>query len=485
MAEEDKKMKVTLIGAGPGSPEMISGQAAAVLSSADLILGSGRLLKSLGQTAASVMTEAVRTEEIMACVRQCNAQNICVLFSGDSGFYSGAVALLPLLEQEGIETEVLPGISSVQLMAARLKMPWQDWELVSAHGVSCDAADCVRKAAGRPVLFLTGGRGSAEELCRQLTRAGMGAVSVIAGIKLSAPDENIIYSTAAELADNEIDTPNLLLVLSDGAAVPSGQEEAYHAARSGDESDENESSSGRQKEVFYAARSGDESDENESSSVRQREVFHAARSGDDGSGENPSSSAGQNIVYRASGIPDDEFIRGNVPMTKQEVRSVICGKLGIRPGMCCWDVGAGTGSVGIEMAMQGCRVWAVEKDDEACRLIRLNREHFDQQSLSLVQGRAPEILKNLPKADAVFIGGSGGALQEILKEVRRLCPSAAVCVSAISLETLNVAEQLLDQPGYDTDIVQIAVSRARKTGQLHMLMAQNPVFLITSHPSAL
>lgn len=166
-------------------------------------------------------------------------------------------------------------------------------------------------------------------------------------------------------------------------------------------------------------------------------------------------------------------------MTKQEVRAVLLGKLGVGPEMVCWDIGAGTGSVSVELALQAKSVYAVEREDDACRLIRANRERFGAWNLRLVQGEAPGALASLPAPDAVFVGGTGGRLREILRAVQAAAPGARVCVSAIALETVQAALAELEALGYACEAVQIGISRARRAGQLHLLLAQNPVFLVT------
>ena len=106
-------------------------------------------------------------------------------------------------------------------------------------------------------------------------------------------------------------------------------------------------------------------------------------------------------------------------MTKQEIRSAILTKLAVTPQDICWDVGAGTGSVSVELALQGRSVWAVERQAEACELIRKNRAKFSAWNLHLQEGTAPEACETLPAPDAVFVGGSGRRLQEILTLVVR------------------------------------------------------------------
>lgn len=162
-------------------------------------------------------------------------------------------------------------------------------------------------------------------------------------------------------------------------------------------------------------------------------------------------------------------------MTKQEVRAAILSKLAVGPEDVCWDIGVGTGAVSVELALQCRAVWAVERKPEALALARANREKFGAWNLRLIEGSAPAILEDFPKPDAVLIGGSGGELPGILQAVRRANPEARVCVSAISLETLHAAAAELRDP----EVTQISVSRSRPAGQLHLLLAQNPVFLVT------
>ena len=177
-------------------------------------------------------------------------------------------------------------------------------------------------------------------------------------------------------------------------------------------------------------------------------------------------------LRRTPGLPDEAFARGKVPMTKQEVRAAVLAKLGVQPGELLWDVGAGTGSVSVELALAAPRgrVYAVECDPEACALIRQNKEKFAVRNLTLVEGKAPAALENLPAPDAVFIGGTKGNMA---------AGAARICISAIALETLSAAVAALTAHGLQAEVCQISVSRAKAAGKLHLLMANNPIFLIT------
>ena len=184
---------------------------------------------------------------------------------------------------------------------------------------------------------------------------------------------------------------------------------------------------------------------------------------------------------RTQGLPDEAFARGKVPMTKQEVRAAVLAKLGVQPGELLWDVGAGTGSVSVELALAAPRgrVYAVECDPEACALIRQNKEKFAVRNLTLVEGTAPTALENLPAPDAVFIGGTKGNMAAVVEAALARNPAARICISAIALETLSAAMAALTAHGLQAEVCQISVSRAKAAGKLHLLMANNPIFLIT------
>lgn len=395
---------VTLIGMGSGTPELLTAQGLAALQSANLIIGAKRLLEHLPTGCTENRKALYKPENILSCLSEFPAANVALLYSGDTGFYSGASKLLPLLRAFGISARVLPGISSVQLLSAAIGRPWQDWKLVSAHGCACDpAAECLT-AEGRPVFFLTGGTETPATLCAKLADAGLGDAHGIIGESLGTPQEHLAFGTAQTLAANACAPLSVLLI-----------EHTVLPAR------------------------------------------------------------------RVPGFPDDAFIRGEVPMTKQEVRAAALAKLAVRPTDTLWDVGAGTGSVSVELALAAPRgyVYAVECAPDACALIRQNREKFHAYNLSLIEGTAPQVLADLPAPDAVFIGGTKGSMAEVVDAALAKNPNARLCISAIALETLSAAIAALAAHGQTAEATQLAVSRTKPAGKLHLLMANNPIFLIT------
>ena len=187
---------VTLIGMGAGLPGSLTAEGLAALQQADIIVGARRLLEHLPGGCTEHRKALYKPEEILTCLAEHPEGDTALLYSGDTGFYSGASGLLPMLRACGISCRVLPGISSVQLLAAAVGRPWQDWKLVSAHGCACDpVAECLT-ADGRPVFFLTGGSETPATLCRTLTAAGLGQAHALVGEQLGTPEEKIFFGTA-------------------------------------------------------------------------------------------------------------------------------------------------------------------------------------------------------------------------------------------------------------------------------------------------
>ncbi len=182
------------------------------------------------------------------------------------------------------------------------------------------------------------------------------------------------------------------------------------------------------------------------------------------------------------GIPDEAFIRGNVPMTKEEVRSVSISKMQLYDGAVVYDVGAGTGSVAIETAMRIPRgqVYAIERKQEALELIEKNQKKFGTDNVTIVSGEAPEALENLPAPEVVFVGGSGGNLDKIIDTVAEKNPRVRVVINAIALETVAEAINYMKQKQiHNEEIVQLQVSKDRKIGAYHMMTGQNPIYIIS------
>lgn len=181
-----------------------------------------------------------------------------------------------------------------------------------------------------------------------------------------------------------------------------------------------------------------------------------------------------------SGILDEEFFRGQVPMAKEEVRAIALRKLRLQKDSVVYDIGAGTGSISIEAAglcMEG-KVYAIERKDEAIELIRKNQHQFQVCNIEIVKGEAPEVLGDLDPPTHVFIGEGNGKIQEIVKEIRKKNPQIRVVISATDMETIVEAQKLKEEYP-DMEMVQIQISKAQKLGEYHLMKGQNPVCLFS------
>ena len=409
-------MKVFLVGIGMGNPDTATASAVRAINESSLLIGGTRMLDAFAQVPAKRL-ELTRADDIVRAL--CDMRAACakdgetdgaqpcasVLLSGDVGFYSGATALCERLEAEGFGVESIAGVSSLNYFCAKVRVPWQDAFLVSAHGRAHNAVGAVQSHA--KTFIITGGATKVQDICSSLTSCGMGDVRVYAGENLSYDDERVVCASASAMASESFGDLAVMLA------------------------------------------------------INERPVVRA---------------------FSAPSLGDEEFERAQVPMTKEEVRAIIVSKMRVARDFTVWDVGAGTGSVSVELAL-ACpegRVYAVEKNPDAAKLVERNKEKFGASNLTLVMGRAPEALAKLPRPDRVFIGGSSGAADAILEAALQANPQVRVVASAISLESIAAIMQAFSACGIQPDdIVALNIARARKAGDHHLMMAQNPVYVIS------
>lgn len=406
--------KVTIIGAGPGNPDLLSRAALDAIDIADVVIGAHRALAGIDVPPDVVRCELVKTADIVAALTDAASwQRAVVVMTGDVGLFSGARRLVEALSGDArVDVRIIPGISSASYLAARLARPWQDWRFASAHGVACDiVAEAER--AGELFLVTSGGE-DPSRLSGELVQAGFGDARVTVAERLSYPDERITCATASEIAGQTFDDLNVMLIEFTGGA---------------------------------------------------------------------GSPANSRWPYASSGIPDELFIRGDVPMTKQEVRAVALAKLRLTATDTVWDVGAGTGSVSIEAALiaRAGSVWAVERNATGVRLIRENADAFGCGNVHAVPGIAPEALAKLPVPDAVFVGGSAGELPSIVEAALEKNSQVRLCVPCVTVETLTEACALLSGSRFKGfEACQVSAARAEAVGSHHLMKAQNPVFLVSA-----
>lgn len=187
---------------------------------------------------------------------------------------------------------------------------------------------------------------------------------------------------------------------------------------------------------------------------------------------------------------DEEFIRAKVPMTKFDVRNASIARMNLEEDSICYDVGSGTGSVSIEMAIIASRgqVYGIEKKEEAVALAEENKKKFMCDNFQIVSGLAPEAMEDLPAPTHVFIGGSSGNMDSIVESVLAKNPSARFVINCIALESLGQAlEAAKKYAEEDTiEVSQITSAAGRKLGSYTMMTGENPIYVIafsgkTSH----
>lgn len=397
---------VDVLGIGPGSREAMTEEVRLALDRADCLIGAKRMLEACA-AAGKGLHDAIAPADIADFIRTHREyRRFAVVLSGDTGFFSGAKKLLPLLDF--CEVNVLPGLSSLAYLCARVQTSYEDVFVTSVHGRPHNIVPDVRSHSR--VFVLTGGENGVSALCRSLTAAGLGDVRVSAGERLSYPDEKITEGTAERLSDGSFGPLCAVLIQNDHPDAV---------------------------------------------------VTH--------------------------GLPDSAFLRGagedgTVPMTKSEVRSVCLSKLRLTERSICWDVGAGTGSVAVEMALQAGKgqVYAIERKSAAVELIRQNKEKFSLENLSVVSGGAPEACASLPAPTHAFIGGSSGNMREILTMLLEKNPGVRIVATAISLESAaELTACMKEFPWSEAEVVSVQTARGRKAGAYHLMTAQNPIYIFT------
>ncbi len=421
--------KLYIIGTGPGDKDYIYPAAKKLIEESDVLIGGRRNLDLF----LHLEKEEVLIKNKLADIERYILENIdkkkmAVLASGDPGVFSISEYLKSKLGD--IEMLVYPGISSLQYLCARIHKSWEDAFIASLHGRELQNLSDVVKRHGKVILF-TGGSSSPAGICRELIRNGLGDVLITVGEKLSYPEERIITGSPDKIGSLEFDSLSIMLV---------------------------------------------ENPSLDSALQRPGEFAAAVQPGE-------FTTASQPWEYKTPGIPDQLFVRGDVPMTKEEIRTMTLSKLRLREDSVVYDIGAGTGSVSVEcglIAKRG-RVYAIEKEQEALALIKANVMKFEPGNVTIVNGMAPDILTELPRPDRIFIGGTDGRMECILDWAAKMDHGIRIVVNAVAVETACEALEGLNARGFrDVDITGVSVSKGRLAGKKHLMQALNPIYIISA-----
>ncbi|MBC9785776.1 precorrin-6y C5,15-methyltransferase (decarboxylating) subunit CbiE [Heliobacterium chlorum] len=416
---------LVVVGIGPGTKDYLVPKALRAVEQADLLVGGPRALELfayLDKPTRTIDRHLDRLVEFIAVERL--QRRVAVLVSGDPGFYS----LLPRLTKTlGVDQiEVIPGLSSFQMAFSRLGLPWQEARWQSMHGRPMDDALKLLSHEGW-VAFLTDPDHSPEAIAQHLVDHQQGWRRAFVTRDLGYETETVSSAFISDIAQVKSIAYRPALLIVEGGK-------------------------------------------------------RAERDGENP--ENSQDSCNREAPYRKSttiGLPDEVFQRGQVPMTKSDVRALTLVRAQIEPKDVVWDIGAGTGSISVEAARLAHRgqVYAVERNPEGCELIAANGLAFGLSNLQVIPGMAPDVLDSLPDPDRVIIGGSGGNLTSILDLCwKRLKVGGSIVVNAITVETLSAVVAWLEEKKIPVQATQLQVQRLEKAGAYHLWKSHNPVTIL-------
>ena len=404
-------MSIDLIGIGPGGKGLLTADTAEAIEKAEILFGASRMISGYGSRKAYPYYKA---EDIIPILEKEIPARAAVLFSGDTGFYSGAEKLAPALREWAHKSgtdcavRVYPGISSFAYLAAKAGVSYQDANLVSIHGcsgnkkASSDLVNSVRYS--EKTFVLLSGAEDVKLMGDLLAANGLGDVSIILGFQLSYPEE-IVGTIRAEDC-GKVTEPGLYTAL----VINSRPEQ----------------------KVLLPLISDD-------------------------------------MMIRGKVPMTKENIRHLSIMKLGLTEGSTVYDIGSGTGSVACEIAA---------LSTGLNVYAIEKKEEACSLIEQNAAKFGLSNIQIIRGTAPEAFDGLEPPTHAFIGGSSGELKEILAVLNNTGGNVRVVINAVSLETIaEIQGALKDLGADDLSVEQISVSRARELGNYHLMTAENPVMI--------
>ncbi|AFQ44126.1 bifunctional cobalt-precorrin-7 (C(5))-methyltransferase/cobalt-precorrin-6B (C(15))-methyltransferase [Desulfosporosinus meridiei] len=408
-----------VIGIGPGRPEWLPPAINELVKNCEILIGGSRALELFPDFTGQTYVLSGNLARSIEVIRSAlTEKNVIGVLVSGD---PGFFSFLPRLKKEFPEEriDVHPGISSLQFAFARAELAWQEADFASVHGRELSV---LPQVITRPTAVLTGGENTPQAIAQFYLEQGNNP-QISIGNALAYPEEFWATMDAEKLAQEETLLKNAIVILH-----PDSKQTSI---------------SNNQPSDSYPPKRG---------------------------------------TKLSLGIPDEEFLRGKVPMTKAEIRVQVLAKAQISTKDRVVDIGAGTGSISIEaagLASEGV-VYAIEHNTEAQELILANQEKFAVPNLRLIPGAAPDVFGELPPVDVCIIGGSSGRLSEILQTVP-LIKGGRIVITAVTIETVAQGLKLLTDYNYqDIDTISIQAVRWKTVQTLHMAQALNPIFIISA-----
>jgi len=451
----DAKPLIHVVGIGLDGKAGLSPKIQHQIETATLLVGSDRHLSYFPEHPAQRVVlgnfhdafETIR-DHLVSDGSSLPKANVVVLTSGDPLFFG--LGRLLLAEFSPIDLAFYPHLSSVQLAFSRIKVPWHDAHIISAHGRSLDELVQVLQRDVEKIAILTDATNTPQAIAR-LIEALERPQNYMLWVceNLGSSEECITAYSVSDLAHpsrNLSVAPLNIVIALRGAALE--QLNFDHSNRQGLTTDSNAQ--------FYS--------------------------------DLPSNLALQNLP--ALGIPDSAFASfSDRPglMTKREIRLLALGELNLKPDQILWDIGAGTGSVSIEAARlcPTSQIFAIEKTAAGIRLIRANAHRFHTANVTAIPGQAPDALASLPRPHSIFVGGSGSHLAKILTCCREtIQPDGTLVLAVATLEHLAIAIHWLQTPEAASQVqshrlLACQLSRSAPVASLTRLIPLNPVHLLS------
>ncbi len=419
-------IQVEVIGIGLDGISGLSPHTLNIINSANILIGSSRHLSYFASSATQKITLhklQPTIERVLDIIANKPEQSIVILASGDPLFFGFGRLLLSQIPSEKIRFH--PHISSIQLAFSRVKIPWQDAQLISVHGRSAEVLINTLKQGKDKIAVLTDPDYNPREIAKLYLDLDL-TINYDFYIceNLGGQDEKISYfssdkiPTLAYLEDKTFSSLNIIILLRSS---------------------------------------------NSQLTLNLKKLPKL-------------------------GLPDSSFLsypdRPSL-ITKKEIRIAILGQLALQSSQVIWDIGAGTGSVSIEIARlcPQSQIFAVEKTAIGYSLIKQNCQRFQVNNVKAFNGKAPEILTQLPNPNRVFIGGSGGNLESILDICsQKLLPQGLLVIALATIENCSETLTWIKAHNWHYNLLQLQISRSTSIANLTRMSPLNPVTIITTYP---